>query len=250
MLECFSAYNVEAYPGFVLAAEQWISELSTQAAKLETEISAQKDPAAAAKLRAQLGDTRSRIEAVKASLAKSGEARYQQLSAQEKALHHAAFVTNAEDPDYHALLPLSFEDQGKSQTMQVPKGDILYQFRKDVNEGKLPTVSWLTASERFSDHPSSPWYGAWYISEVMDILTKNPDVWKKTIFILTYDENDGYFDHAPSFAAADPKRPETGGASAGVDTGLEYSYKEDELRQGVARRKHDPGPWAWAFASP
>ena len=67
----------------------------------------------------------------------------------------------------------------------------------------------------------------------MDILTKNPEVWKKTIFILTYDENDGYFDHAPSFAAADPKRPETGGASAGIDTGLEYTYKEDELRQGV-----------------
>src|SRR5271156_4187320 len=72
VLECFSAYNVEAYPGFVPAAEQWGSELSTQAAKLETEISTQKDPAAAAKLRAQLGDTRSRIEALKASLAKSG----------------------------------------------------------------------------------------------------------------------------------------------------------------------------------
>jgi phospholipase C len=37
---------------------------------------------------------------------------------------------------------------------------------------------------------------AWHVSEVMDILTKNPKVWKKTIFILTYDENDGYFDHA------------------------------------------------------
>jgi phospholipase C len=250
VLECFSAYNVEAYPGFVRAAELWGSELSAQAAKLETAIAAQKDPVAAAKLRAQLGDARSRIEAVKASLSKSGEARYQQLSAQEKALHHAAFVTNAEDPDYHALLPLSFEDQGKSQTMQVPKGDVLYQFRKDVNEGKLPAVSWLTASERFSDHPSSPWYGAWYISEVMDILTKNPEVWKKTIFILTYDENDGYFDHAPSFAAADPKRPETGGASAGVDTGLEYSYKEDELRQGVGEKEARSGPMGMGFRVP
>jgi phospholipase C len=250
VLECFSAYNVEAYPGYVRAAEKFISDLSAQAAKLETEISAQTEAAAAAKLRTQLADTRSRIEAIKASLAKSGEFRYQQLSAQEKALHHAAFVTNAEDPDYHALLPLSFEDQGKSQTMQVPKGDILYQFRKDVNEGKLPTVSWLTAPERFSDHPSSPWYGAWYVSEVMDILTKNPEVWKKTIFILTYDENDGYFDHAPSFAAADPKRPETGGASTGVDTGLEYTYKEDELRQGVAEKEARSGPMGMGFRVP
>ena len=94
---------------------------------------------------------------------------------------------------------------------------------------------WLSGPERFSDHPTSPWYGAWYVSEVMDILTKNREVWKKTIFILTYDENDGYFDHVPSFVASDPKRPETGGASAGVDTGLDYCYVEDELRQVAAQ---------------
>lgn len=33
----------------------------------------------------------------------------------------------------------------------------------------------------------------------MNILTKNPEVWKKTIFILNYDENDGYFDHVVPF---------------------------------------------------
>ncbi len=84
----------------------------------------------------------------------------------------------------------------------------------------------------------------------MDILTKNPEVWKKTIFILTYDENDGYFDHAPSFVAADPRRPETGGASAGIDTGLEYSYKEDELRQGVANNEARSGPIGMGFRVP
>jgi phospholipase C len=250
VLECFTAYNVEAYPGYVRAGQRLISELSAHAAKLETELSAQTDPAATAKLRGQLGDARSRIEAIQVSLAKSGDVRYQQLSAREKALHHAAFVTNAEDPDYHALLSLPFEDQGKAHTMQVPKGDVLYQFRKDVNEGKLPTISWLTAPERFSDHPTAPWYGAWYVSEVMDILTKNPEVWKKTIFILTYDENDGYFDHAPSFAAADPRRPETGGASAGIDTGLEYTYKEDELRQGVQETEARSGPIGMGFRVP
>jgi len=250
VLECFSAYNVEAYPGYIRAGQHLISELSAHVAKLETELSAEKDPAAEAKLRARLGDARSRIEAIQASLAKSGNVRYQQLTAREKALHHAAFVTNAEDPDYHALDSLPFEDQGKSHTMQVPKGDVLYQFRKDVNEGKLPTISWLTASERFSDHPSSPWFGAWYVSEVMDILTKNPEIWKKTIFILTYDENDGYFDHAPSFVAADPKRPETGGASAGIDTGLEYTYKEDELRMGVQEKEARSGPIGMGFRVP
>jgi phospholipase C len=250
VLECFSAYNVEAYPGYALAGQQVIAELSAHEAKLEAELSKLTDAAAGAKLRTRLADVRSRIEAVKASIAKSGEARYQQLSAPERALHHAAFVTNAGDPNYHALQSLPYEDEGKPRTMQVPKGDVLYQFRKDVNEGKLPAVSWLTASERFSDHPSSAWFGAWYISEVMDILTKNPEVWKKTIFILTYDENDGYFDHAPSFVAADPKRPETGGASAGIDTGLEYNYKDDELRMGVEEKDARSGPLGMGFRVP
>jgi phospholipase C len=52
-------------------------------------------------------------------------------------------------------------------------------------------VSWLVAPQKFSDHPSAPWYGAWYVSEAMNILTENPDVWKKTIYILNYDDNDG-----------------------------------------------------------
>ncbi|HTJ30976.1 MAG TPA: alkaline phosphatase family protein, partial [Acidobacteriaceae bacterium] len=120
----------------------------------------------------------------------------------------------------------------------------------DVNSGKLPTISWLASPEKFSDHPTSPWYGAWYISEILNILTKNPEVWKKTIFILTYDENDGYFDHAPSYAAADPKRPETGGASAGIDTGLEYIYKEDELAMGVHPEDARTAPIGMGFRVP
>jgi len=175
---------------------------------------------------------------------------YESLTDHQKALHNAAFVTNTGDPHYRSLETLAFTDQDQQKSMMVPKGDILDQFRKDVNDGKLPAVSWLTAPENFSDHPSAPWYGAWYVSEVMDILTKNPDVWKKTIFILTYDENDGYFDHAPSFVAADPRRPETGGASAGIDTGLEYTYVADELRQGVHEKEARTGPIGMGFRVP
>ena len=121
--------------------------------------------------------------------------------------------------------------------MIVPKGDVLYQFRKDVGEGKLPTVSWLVPSERFSDHPSSAWYGAWYLSEVFDILTKNPAVWKKTIFILTYDENDGYFDHVPPFVHPTPHGPKPVASRRGSTQGLEYiSLEQDRVwHPGEAR---------------
>jgi phospholipase C len=69
----------------------------------------------------------------------------------------------------------------------------------------------------FSDHPGAPWYGAWYVSEVMDILTNKPEVWKKTIFILCYDENDGYFDHVPPYVVPHPGNPATGLVSEGID---------------------------------
>jgi phospholipase C len=97
-----------------------------------------------------------------------------------------------------------------------------------VQSGKLPTVSWLVAPENFSDHPSAPWYGAWYVSEALDILTQNPEVWKKTILILCYDENDGYFDHVPPFVAPHPGKPETGKASAGIDLAVEHVWPAQE----------------------
>jgi len=116
---------------------------------------------------------------------------------------------------------------------------VFYQFRKDVNESKLPTVSWLVAPQAFSDHPSSPWYGAWYVSEALDILTQNPEVWKKTIFILTYDENDGYFDHVPPFVAPKPGDADAGAVSPGIDTKPDYvTLEEDILRVGEKNKRY------------
>ena len=250
VLECFAAYNIEANPGFPLAIKAQVASLAEQTAKLEEQAAKEKDPEAAAHLRARIEHNKNRGAELEAQIPGSGEERYNRLTEQQRALHHAAFVTNAAHPDYHSLEELSFTDEGKPQKMVVPRGDILYQFRKDVNDGTLPAISWLSSPEKFSDHPTSPWYGAWYVSEVMDILTKNPEVWKKTIFILTYDENDGYFDHAPSYVAADPKRPETGGASEGIDTGIEYTYAQDELDQGVPQREARSGPIGMGFRVP
>jgi len=129
---------------------------------------------------------------------------WDKLSPFHRSIHKKAFTTNVNDPEgYHELVKVTYDDHGTTREMNVPKGDVLYQFRKDVNDGKLPVVSWLVAPSNFSDHPGSPWYGAWYLSEAIDILTKDPEVWKKTIFILCYDENDGYFDHVPPFIPPD-----------------------------------------------
>ena len=133
--------------------------------------------------------------------------------------------------------------------MQVPKGDVLHQFRSDVENGKLPSVSWLVAPENFSDHPGAPWYGAWYVAEALNILTRNPEVWKKTIFILTYDENDGYFDHFPPFVAPDPKNPETGKTSEGLSAEADYLSLEEDLSRGKAEHPRG-GPIGLGFRVP
>jgi phospholipase C len=250
ILENFRAYHIEAYAGSVERLKAKLESLQKQVAAIEDKLKTERDPDAAAHLRVLLGLDREEIERLAALCRNCGEERYKQLSARERALHDAAFSVNSGDPNYHAMEELTFEDQGSGQTMLVPKGDVLYEFRKDVNEGKLPTISWLTAPEKFSDHPTSPWYGAWYVSEVMDVLTKNPEVWRKTIFILAYDENDGYFDHAPSFVAPDPKRPETGRVSKGIDASLEYTHAEDELRQGVVKKEARSGPIGMGFRVP
>jgi phospholipase C len=250
VLEFFGAYNIEAYPGFPLAMNAEIAALTEEFARLQQELDNEKDAQAAARVQNRIETTRRLLEDAQAHLPGSGAPRYERLTKAQRDLHHTAFTTNATSPDYHELEELPYTEDGKPQTMVVPKGDILYQFRKDVNEGNLPAISWLSSPEKFSDHPTSPWYGAWYVSEVMDILTRNPEVWKKTIFILTYDENDGYFDHAPSFVAADPRRPETGAASAEIDTGIEYTSAEDERVQGVAPNEARSGPIGMGFRVP
>ncbi|MEY4580246.1 MAG: hypothetical protein RL701_4949 [Pseudomonadota bacterium] len=75
-------------------------------------------------------------------------------------------------------------------------GTLFDDFKQDVLKNKLPQVSWITAPEAYTEHPNWPAnYGAWYISQILDALTANPDVWSKTVFFVNYDENDGFFDH-------------------------------------------------------
>ncbi|MEU3860854.1 phosphocholine-specific phospholipase C [Streptomyces sp. NPDC028722] len=70
------------------------------------------------------------------------------------------------------------------------------RLKADVQGARLPQVSWIVAPEAFTEHPNWPAnYGAWYVSQVLDALTSNPEVWGRTALFITYDENDGFFDH-------------------------------------------------------
>ena len=71
--------------------------------------------------------------------------------------------------------------------------------RNDVLGGTLPQVSWIVAPAGLSEHPgpSSPVQGGYYTQEVLNALTADPDVFAKTVLLVMFDENDGYFDHVP-----------------------------------------------------
>jgi phospholipase C len=71
-------------------------------------------------------------------------------------------------------------------------------FMDDVRSGALPQVSWILPPSLSIEHPNAmPGAGAEYIFDVVDALASTPDVWAKTVLFLTWDENDGLFDHVP-----------------------------------------------------
>lgn len=82
----------------------------------------------------------------------------------------------------------------KAFTSTVLGGD----FRRDVEQGSLPAVSWLFAPLGVDEHPPAPpSIGGWYLAEVLDALVSNPKVWARTVLLVTWDENGGFFDHVP-----------------------------------------------------
>jgi phospholipase C len=64
-----------------------------------------------------------------------------------------------------------------------------------------------------------PAAGADYVASKVNAIAANPDVWAKTVFVLIYDENDGYFDHVvpPTAPAGTTGEYITSSASAEKD---------------------------------
>ncbi len=92
------------------------------------------------------------------------------------------------------------------QYQRAPKTSPLYRngmvkrdisaFADDVASGHLPKVSWIIAPTTASEHPPfTPAAGAELTYRYLKALADHPNVWRKTAFLLTWDENDGFFDH-------------------------------------------------------
>ncbi|MCX5416775.1 phosphocholine-specific phospholipase C [Streptomyces sp. NBC_00059] len=82
---------------------------------------------------------------------------------------------------------------------RVGTGTLADAFAADVAAGTLPEVSYLVPSAVDSEHPSvsSPVHSATVVYKILDALGRHPDVWRHTVVLVNYDENDGFFDHVP-----------------------------------------------------
>lgn len=217
VLEYFKQYNVRLHPGAIANLDLKKANILKEIANLEKDGDSTK-----------LAAARKVLEKIESDKREYTMAQYNQLGKNAKALNERAFTTNMGDAAYHDLTNLKYDDNGTPRELNIPKGDILYQFREDVKNGTLPTVSWLMTPANFSDHPGQPWFGPWYVNEVMEILLQNPEVWKKTIFIMTYDENDGFFDHVVPYAVPNPYKENTGKVSSGIDPKMDFATKTQQ----------------------
>lgn len=89
----------------------------------------------------------------------------------------------------------------------------LDQFFDDIKNNNLPAFSYLepawVGSECTSYHPGSSASGINSIvpgeralNEIYQALSQNPEVWSKTLLVVTFDKSGGLFDHvAPPYAA-------------------------------------------------
>jgi phospholipase C len=102
---------------------------------------------------------------------------------------------------------------------------------QDVKSGGLPQVSWILPPMLLSEHPapSSPLQGGEFTARVLDALTVDPDVWAKTVLFLSFDENDGLFDHVPP--PAPPSYNQDGSLAGRSTLDLRGEYFSDRERK-------------------
>jgi phospholipase C len=71
-------------------------------------------------------------------------------------------------------------------------------FAADVKGGTLPSVSWIIPPLAECEHPAAPpEYGEYLVQQILNTLVSKPEVWARTVFLIIYDENGGFFDHVP-----------------------------------------------------
>jgi phospholipase C len=132
--------------------------------------------------------------------------------------------------------------------------NFLAQLQQDVMNDTLPQVSWVLPTQALAEHPGSSEGvsgAADFISDVLAALTANPAVWSKTALFVTFDENDGFFDHLPMPAV--PSYDADGQLMGKSTVPLEGHYFSDPARKYLTAADTVSGttrPWGLSSRVP
>ncbi|TCC51231.1 phospholipase C, phosphocholine-specific [Kribbella capetownensis] len=119
-------------------------------------------------------------------------------------------------------LPIKDQKLFRKAMYRSEPESLIPRVRADIKAGKLPQVSWLVPSAVDSEHPgsSTPVGSANLVYELLDAIASDPETWSKTVLLINFDENDGYFDHVPPPVAPRPASGEGDDWYAGQPIGL------------------------------
>ncbi|MEO8155048.1 MAG: acid phosphatase [Rhizobacter sp.] len=92
----------------------------------------------------------------------------------------------------------AFDPLTKAEARAQHLKDFDSQFMADAAEGKLPAVSFYKPQGNLNQHAgyANVADGDTHIAEVIAKLEQSPQ-WKHMLVVVTYDENGGFYDHAP-----------------------------------------------------
>jgi phospholipase C len=132
--------------------------------------------------------------------------------------------------------------QNSTHYVQDPSGTVYPggAFKADASGSGngLATVSWIIPHFNSSEHPTMPpWDGAVLISQVLGALLNGP-YWDSTVLIVTYDENDGHFDHVQP-----PQPPAT--SSDEFINDINNNNKPTPIGLGFRVPTFVISPWTW-----
>jgi phospholipase C len=90
--------------------------------------------------------------------------------------------------------PLPFFDTVR-QNGQLGNIQSLNAFYAAARQGSLPAVSWVTPSQKVSEHPpASVSAGQAYVTSLINAIMRSPD-WPSTAVFLSWDDWGGFYDH-------------------------------------------------------
>ena len=79
------------------------------------------------------------------------------------------------------------------RTSHIMDTDQLYQ---DIQNGKLPAVSFVKPSGWVDGHPASSKWDLYegFVTKIVNLVQSKPDLWASTAIFITVDEGGGYYD--------------------------------------------------------